>query len=195
MEEKKPEVSVEIVTEFDRALSKYTRKLFIGVSALVISFLLIEFVLIFFMLSTDKILKIQTMNGAIVGGCGLAIIAFSSAYFLWPTKLMGWEALKITREMRDKSDEAVAKMRDAAENMNKFVTEARPMIEKFDKAVTGTKLEELTLRFERKMDEAIDAFGANDPIDPKAEALIDPAVAARIRAQAQEYARQQGAKP
>jgi hypothetical protein len=175
-------VDVEIVTEFDRALGKYTKRLFVGIAVMVLMFLGIEFTLIFFMLSDHSVLRLQTANGALVGGAGLAIIAFSSAYFLWPTKLMGWEALKITREMKAKSDDAVVEMKEAAASMSKFVLDVKPLVVDLSKAVSGTRLDELTVRFERKMDEAIDAFGGNDPVD--SGVVIDPKVAERIRARA-----------
>lgn len=144
-----PQVDVEIVTEFDRALSKYTRRLLAGVTVLVLGFLLVEFALIFFMLSDRNVLRLQTANGSIVGGCGLAVIVFSAAYFLWPTKLMGWEALKITRQMRNESGAAISEMKSAAANMNAFVAKAEPMLDKL-------KLEELKVSFELKMDKLID---------------------------------------
>jgi hypothetical protein len=162
MSEERKGVDVELTTEFDRALSKYTKRLFVGVVALVLTFFLVEFVLIFFLLSDQSVLKLQTANGAIVGGTGLAIIAFSSAYFLWPTKLMGWEALKITRAMRDESGEAVKEMKTAAANMNDFVVKANSML-------AGGHLQDIKASFELRMDllvKKLDDIGGNDPVVP-----------------------------
>lgn len=179
MEEKKPVVpSIEIVTEFDRALGKYTKRLFVGIAIMVLLFLAVEFTLIFFFLNDRAVLRTQTANGALIGGGGLAIIAFSSAYFLWPTKLMGWEALKITREMREKSDGAVSEMKAAAQNMNAFVAKAEPMLEKL-------KVEELKLTFELKMDqliEKVDGLSPNDPVDEDAAREAAEIFAKRERA-------------
>lgn len=51
-----------------------------------------------------------------------------------------------------------------------FVNEGREAFKELKAAASGTKLEELTLRFERKMDEAIDAFGPDELPEEEARA-------------------------
>jgi len=167
-ETKKDQLQLE--TEFDEMLVPIKRKVFVTIGVLVATVIPFEIVLIFGFLSDSGRVALQTLHGALVGLGALVIFAVSMLLVLLPTKLMSYKAYKMSKAAADSAESMMETVQDTAASVKEFITEGRETFKEMRNAAQGTKLEELTVRFELKMDQTgkrlesalQEHFGRND---------------------------------
>ena len=161
---------LELQTEFDAMLTPIKRKVFITIGVLVVMLVPFEIVLIFGFLADSGKLSLQSFHGFAVGLGGLIIFAVSMLLVLLPTKLMSYKAYQMSKAAADAASEMNTTVGQTAKDVQLFIVEGRAAFAELKNAASGTKLDELTLRFERKMDEAIVAFGPDELSEEEARA-------------------------
>ena len=160
MSDENEKLKLELVTEFDRMLAPIRRKVFYTIGTLLAFLTPFEIILIFVLLTDSGKLGLQTFHGFAVGAGGLVVISVSMLLVLLPTKLMSYRAYKKSEEAAGYGAEMVKSVRETATKVDSFIIEGREAFAEMKRFASGAKLDELTVRLERKLDEH---FGANDP--------------------------------
>lgn len=116
---------LEVNTEFDRRLAPFRRMIWRRLGAGLAVFLGLEFALIFFILSDHNVLRMQTMNGALVGVGGLVVFTLGALLLVLPAKLIAIESLKQIREAQKIAQ-------DSGREMGRFIERAEPVLKRVE---------------------------------------------------------------